>query len=94
MSRSCEQQPAVEKNAILHSCGSRKCQATLACLHASLVTRPAGLSLLRSGVQDVFDMMQSSTFVMQLGYGILEILCVNIFPEMKSIFRGLEAGDL
>ena len=52
------------------------------------------MSVLRSGVQDVFDMMQSSTFVMQLGYGILEILCVNVFPEMKSIFRGLEAGDL
>ncbi len=47
-----------------------------------------------SGVQDVFDMMQSPTFVMQLGYGILEILTVNVFPEMKTIFRSLEAGDL
>lgn len=47
----------------------------------------------RSGVQDVFDMLQSPTFVMQLGYGILEILVVNTFPELKTLFRGLEQGD-
>jgi len=76
-----------------HLCCCAHCQHSLACTH-SVVTSHAGMSLLRSGVQDVFDMMQSSTFVMQLGYGILEILCVNVFPEMKSVFRGLEAGDL
>ena len=38
-------------------------------------------------------MMQSPTFVLQLGYGILEILVVNLFPELKALFRGLEEGD-
>lgn len=48
---------------------------------------------LRSGVQDLFDMIQSPTFVLQLGYGVLEILVVNTFPELKTLFRGLEQGD-
>jgi hypothetical protein len=45
-----------------------------------------------SGVQDLFDMLQSPTFVLQLGYGILEICCVNLFPEMKALFRQMEHG--
>jgi sorting nexin-13 len=45
-----------------------------------------------SGVQDIFDMLQSPTFVLQLGYGILEICCVNLFPEMKALFRQMEHG--
>ena len=61
------------------------------CLPVALLFR---MCLPFSGVQDVFDMMQSPTFVMQLGYGVLEILTVNVFPEMKTIFRSLEAGDL
>lgn len=48
--------------------------------------------VLGSGVQDIFDMMQSPTFVLQLGYGVLEILCVNVFPDMKPLFRQMEHG--
>ena len=44
----------------------------------------------RSGVQDLFDLLQSPTFVLQLGYGILEILAVSAFPELKPLFRQLE----
>ena len=44
-------------------------------------------------MQDVFDLLQSPTFVSQLGYGILEILAVNTFPELKTLFRGLEQGN-
>lgn len=38
-------------------------------------------------------MLQSPTFVLHLGYGILEILVVNTFPELKTLFRGLERGE-
>lgn len=37
-------------------------------------------------------MLQSPTFVLQLGYGVLEICCVNVFPEMKPLFRQMEHG--
>ncbi len=46
----------------------------------------------RRGVQDLFDLLQSPTFVLQLGYGILEILAVSAFPELKPLFRQLEGA--
>mmetsp|Transcript_13710 Transcript_13710/g.41406 ORF Transcript_13710/g.41406 Transcript_13710/m.41406 type:complete len:1265 (+) Transcript_13710:304-4098(+) len=52
----------------------------------SLVGRPA----YSRGVQDIFDLLQSPTFLLQLGYGILEILAVSAFPELKPLFRQLE----
>lgn len=47
-----------------------------------------------SGMEDLFEMMQSLTFVQQLGYGILEILVVHLVPELKPLFRQLETGTL
>lgn len=46
----------------------------------------------RSGVQDVFEMLQSTTFVQQLGYGLLQALVLNLFPEMRATFRQIEQG--
>lgn len=41
-------------------------------------------------MEDVFRMLQSPTFVLQLGYGLLEILVVHLLPELKPLFRSLE----
>lgn len=42
------------------------------------------------GMQDLYDMMQSQTFVHQLGYGILRIVLVNLIPELRPLFRSIE----
>lgn len=41
-------------------------------------------------MEDVFGMLQSPTFVQQLGYGLLHIALVNLFPELKPLFRRME----
>lgn len=39
-------------------------------------------------------MLQSRTFVQQFGYGLLKIMLVNLFPELKLLFRKIERGAL
>ena len=39
---------------------------------------------------DAFEMLQSRTFVQQFGYGLLKIGLVNMFPELKALFRKIE----
>jgi sorting nexin-13 len=56
--------------------------------------RPFFPPLLRSGMLDMFDMLQSRTFCHHLGYGCLEICMVHLFPELKSLFRTLQHGGL
>ena len=41
-------------------------------------------------MQDLFEMLQSPTFDMQLGYGLLEIGVIALFPELKPLFLQLE----
>lgn len=43
---------------------------------------------------DLFEMLQSRTFMQQLGYGLLKIGLVNLFPELKLLFRRIERGAL
>ena len=43
-----------------------------------------------SGMADAFEMLQSRTFVQQFGYGLLKIGLVNMFPELKALFRKIE----
>ena len=43
---------------------------------------------------DLFEMLQSRTFVQQFGYGLLKILLVNLFPELKLLFKKIERGAL
>lgn len=43
---------------------------------------------------DLFEMLQSCTFVQQFGYGLLKIVLVNLFPELKLLFRKIERGAL
>ncbi len=45
-------------------------------------------------MQDLFGMMQSETFMHQLGYGCLEIMVVSMFPELKPLFEKLEYEGL
>lgn len=47
---------------------------------------------LRSGMRDALDMLQSQTFVMQLAYGLLEILLGNLFPELEPLFVQARCG--
>lgn len=35
-------------------------------------------------------MVQSMTFVQQLGYGILKIVLLNLMPELRPLFRSIE----
>lgn len=53
-----------------------------------------GCAVWCSGMQDLFAMMQSKTFVQQIGYELLEIGVVNMFPELKPLFRQMERGAL
>ena len=46
--------------------------------------------LMCSGVDDLFEMIQSKTFIHQLGYGIIKIFIVNNFPELRPLFRQME----
>jgi len=43
---------------------------------------------------DLFEMLQSRTFMQQLGYGLLKIGLVSLFPELKLLFRKIERGAL
>lgn len=49
---------------------------------------------MRSGMADLFEMLQSRTFMQQFGYGLLKIVLVNLFPELKLLFRKIERGAL
>ncbi len=53
---------------------------------AALVTL-LGKQAYMDGVNDVFEMCQSETFVLQLGYGLLEVVACALFPEMQPVFR-------
>ncbi len=41
-------------------------------------------------MEDLFGLLQSTTFVQQLGYGLLEVAIVHMFPELKPLFRKME----
>ncbi|KAI3433581.1 hypothetical protein D9Q98_003392 [Chlorella vulgaris] len=60
----------------------------------SALVRLIGRSAYASGMQDMFDMLQSQTFCHHLGYGCLEVALVHCFPELKSLFRTLQHGGL
>ncbi len=46
----------------------------------------------RRGMQDLFDMVQSQTFVSQIGYGLIRIVLVNLMPELRPLFHSIERG--
>ena len=43
-------------------------------------------------MRDALDMLQSQTFVMQLAYGLLEVLLGNLFPELEPLFVQARCG--
>ena len=56
---------------------------------ATLV-RLLGRTPYNEGVQDLYEMMQSPTFMRQLGYGVLELVSIHLCPELKGLFHDLE----
>ena len=44
------------------------------------------MQVYQSGMRDLYDMMQSATFMQHIGYGALKILLTNIFPELRHKF--------
>ncbi|EFN59116.1 hypothetical protein CHLNCDRAFT_137916 [Chlorella variabilis] len=58
------------------------------------LVRLIGKNAYASGTRDLFDMLQSQTYCHHLGYGMLEIAMVHLFPELKSLFRTLQHGGL
>ncbi|GMH39284.1 hypothetical protein BSKO_07182 [Bryopsis sp. KO-2023] len=50
------------------------------------LVRIVGKGLYTSGMQDVYDMLQSPTFVMQIGYGVVEVVLLALFPELRDMF--------
>ncbi|CAD7702485.1 unnamed protein product [Ostreobium quekettii] len=56
-------------------------------------THLLGKSTYLEGMQDVFDMLQLPTFVTQLGYGVMEIAVLALYPELKDIFRRIHGPD-
>lgn len=53
-----------------------------------------GMAAARSGMTDLFEMMQSPTFVQQLGYGVLRIALLSFFPELRPLFQQIEHGSV
>ena len=41
-------------------------------------------------MDDLFELIQSRTFIYQLGYGLIKIFVVNIFAELRPLFRQME----
>lgn len=54
------------------------------------LVRLVGRTPYNEGVQDLYELMQSPTFMRQLGYGLLEIGVLHLCPELKDLFQGLE----
>lgn len=58
---------------------------------------PAALSGLlgrqrfEKGLGDVFELLQSATFVAQVGYSLLECVLCAVFPEMRPLVRAIHA---
>ena len=55
--------------------------------------RLVGRTPYAEGVQDLYEMIQSPTFMRQLGYGLLEIAALHLCPELKGLFQSLEHGE-
>jgi hypothetical protein len=54
--------------------------------------RLVGKTPYNEGVQDLYEMIQSPTFMKQLGYGLLEIAALHLCPELKGLFQNLESN--
>ncbi len=55
-------------------------------------SRATYIGLLCRGIDDLFGMLQSQTFMSQIAYGLLEILVVSLFPELRDLFGLLHSG--
>jgi Sorting nexin C terminal/PX domain len=58
----------------------------------SPLLRLVGKTAYTEGVQDLYEMIQSPTFMKQLGYGLLEISALHLCPELKGLFQNLESN--
>lgn len=45
-----------------------------------------GRSTYQKGMRDIHDMLQLPTFVTQIGYGVLEIGVLALYPELRDFF--------
>lgn len=50
------------------------------------LVRLLGQKDLICAVKDIYDMLQMRTFVKQIGYGVLEIILLALFPELEDLF--------
>lgn len=55
-----------------------------------VLVRLIGRDCYKHGVDDLFEMIQSRTFIYQLGYGLIKIFVVNMFAELRPLFRQME----
>ena len=73
--------------------GERRLRLTLSLLHQCCpINITDQVCAVCSGMTDLFEMLQSRTFVQQFGYGLLKVLLVNLFPELKLLFKKIERG--
>ena len=49
-------------------------------------TRLVGRGTYLRGMRDIHDMLQLPTFLTQIGYGVLEIAVLALYPELKDFF--------
>ena len=50
------------------------------------LVRLLGRGSYMKAMKDVYDLLQLPTFVRQIGYGIVEIVLLALFPELKDLF--------
>lgn len=54
------------------------------------LVRLLGQRCYNRSMQDLYDMLQSTTFTQQIGYSILELLLVGLFPELKPLVLSIQ----
>jgi len=59
----------------------------------SPLLRLVGRTPYNEGVEDLYEMIQSPTFMKQLGYGLLEIATLHLCPELKGLFNNLDSSQ-
>ena len=50
------------------------------------LVRLLGRGSYMKAMKDVYDLLQLPTFVRQIGYGVVEIVLLALFPELKDLF--------
>jgi sorting nexin-13 len=58
------------------------------------LVRIVGRSRYTGAVKDIYHILQSPTFMAQLGHGMVEILVMHLMPELKPLLEDIRSSQL